>query len=82
VTISKLYSFAIVKVFSHSLFTAAQSTNISIESKVVFSQFLREDFIQAAQRGSAHMIFVFLFKTLVILISPDITHHHHIGHII
>jgi hypothetical protein len=81
-TMSKLYFLAIEKVFSHSLFTAAQSTNVSIESSVVFFHFSRDFFIQAAHTGSAHISFVFFFNSSVIDISPEITHHHQIGQII
>jgi hypothetical protein len=42
----------------HSLQTAAQSTKISIFLRVVFFQFSRDFFIQAAQIGSAPIISV------------------------
>jgi hypothetical protein len=78
-TTSRLYFFAISKVFSHTFFTLAQSTNISIFSSATFCHVLSDSFIDGAQAGSTHIIFVSFFNSLVALISPETTHHHQMG---
>jgi hypothetical protein len=77
--ISKSYFLAILNVFSHTLLTAAQSTNISIVSKLVFFHSSRDFLIAEAHFGSAQIILVFFDNSQVDFISQDTTHHHQIG---
>jgi hypothetical protein len=76
------YSFAILKVISHTFLTLAPSTKVSISSSGVFSHFSSESFIPAAHSGSTHMIFVFFPSSFVIDIIHATSHHHHIGQMI
>jgi hypothetical protein len=77
-----LYSFAILKVISHTFFTLAPSTKVSISLSEVFFHFSRESFIAAAQAGSTPMIFVFFPSSVVIEMIPDTSHHPHMGQMI
>gem|GEM_PF-1222129 len=79
---SRLYLLHISKFLSPTLLTLAPSTKIFIFSRVVFSHFSSEFFIEFAQRGSTPIIFVFFLRASVTLIIPEISPPHHTGQII
>jgi hypothetical protein len=78
--ISSFSFLQISKVFSHSFFTAAPSTKVSICSSSISLSCFKLSAIALAQVGSTQIIFVFGLIKFFAIICPEINHPHQIGH--